>query len=78
MKTKSIEFPVFFDEETNEQTCARWFGSDDRPPELCKFLLMRKFGTQAVCGFSENKDLLKNTSRGFVKPNDDCPLIFFG
>ena len=72
---KTIEIDVFYDEETGEQTCAAWFGSNDRPPELCKFLLMRKFGTQPVCGFGENTDLLKATKRGFVKPKHDCPLI---
>ena len=41
-----IEVDVFDDLEY----CARWFGSADRPAELCPFLMSMRFGTVYSCG----------------------------
>ena len=70
-KSKIINIPIkaIFDEETNEPICSRWVGEDRL---ICNFLLFRKFGQQAVCGYCENIDLFETTTRGFIKPKIDC------
>ena len=66
---KTIEVPEFYDGD--EPVCASDFGDKDK---VCRFLLMRKMGTQPVCGFGEQQDLRRETSRGFIKPNERCPV----
>ena len=66
--------PVLQVFDGDEPVCARDFGDKDG---VCRFLLLRKFGTQPVCGFGEHQDLWRKTSRGFIKPNERCPVHIY-
>ncbi len=65
----SLKITRFFDEETDEPICMRYTGS-----HYCKFLVFTRFGQQPVCGYLHNAEIYEETSRGFIKPTDKCPL----
>lgn len=64
--TKTLEFDVFRT-PNGSRTCRTKEGK-------CKFLLVRKFGTQPVCGFGEQEDLDIYEVTGYIKPKLDCPM----
>lgn len=73
-KTVNIKAESYFDEDTDEQVCVRWFGDSSIPFTGCRFFATRRFGTINVCCFGVQEDLFNETSRGFIKPRQDCPI----
>lgn len=74
-KKVNIKAEAYFDEDTNEQVCVRWFGDENNPFTGCEFFATRRFGTIKVCCFGVQEDLSNETSRGFIKPRHDCPIV---
>ena len=56
-------------------TCASWFGIDNKHPrEICRFLMVKKFGFAYSCGLL-GVDLLHYAGIDTVlKPDDKCPI----
>lgn len=76
-KTVDIKVEAYFDEDTNEQICVRWFGDENIPFTGCKFFATRRSGSIDVCCFGVQEDLRNKTKRGFIKPKYDCPIAKF-
>jgi len=57
-------------------TCYSWAGDEDHPAEICQFLLQQHFGTQFICGFTQQRIHMyeKEGIKFVLKPTKDCPL----
>lgn len=68
----TMEFRLFRAPDMSA-TCA----TDVRDGEMCRFLGLRRFGTQPVCMFGSQTDLGTTDPRtggGYTIPHDKCPI----
>ena len=71
--SEEIQIPIKRFRIDGKPVCFSWWGSEDHPRQMCRFLMSSHFGTKLVCGCTGDS-LFQDEKTHHVAPCNSCPI----